>query len=73
MTDRDKTKIVPFNSLPFEERNRISYYMEEYRALGMRQIGERLKNDIGKNQKAIITKWINNIETRLKRDYEVIE
>lgn len=68
----NRFKVKPFNDLPKEERIKIIYYSEEARKQGMQQVLAKLKNDIGKNQKAKITKWINEIEKSLETEYEVL-
>lgn len=68
-----KFKIKPFNSLPLEERKKIIYYCEKDRAKGMQQVLDLLKNDIGRNQKEAVKRWINRIEKSLQREYEVID
>lgn len=68
-----KFKIKSFNSLPLEERKKIIYYSEKDRAKGMQQVLNLLKNDIGRNQKEAVKRWINRIEKSLQREYEVID
>lgn len=68
-----KFKIKSFNSLPLEERKKIIYYSEKDRAKGMQQVLDLLKNDIGRNQKEAVKRWINRIEKSLQREYEVID
>jgi hypothetical protein len=67
-----KIKVVPFNSLPIEEREKLTYYIELHRIRGMEQVRHLLKDDIGKNQQKKILDWEQDISDRLDREYEVI-
>lgn len=67
-----KIKVVPFNSLPIEEREKLTYYIELHRMRGMEQVRHLLKDDIGKNQQKKILDYEQDIANRLNREYEVI-
>ena len=67
----EKIKVRKFNDLPKEERKKIIYYCEESRIQGMRQVLDKLKYEIGRNQKCKILTWIGQIEDTLEREYEV--
>lgn len=69
----DKIKIVAFNSLPFEERQKLTYYIELHRMRGMEQVRCMLKDEIGKKQQKKILDWEQAISDSLAKEYEVIE
>lgn len=67
-----KIKVVPFNSLPIEEREKLTYYIELHRMRGMKQVRCMLKDEIGTKQMKKIMDWEQDISDRLSREYEVI-
>lgn len=69
---KDKIKVAPFNELPVEVREILTYYIELHRMRGMEQVRHLLKDDIGQNQKKKILKWEQAIADSLDREYEVI-
>ena len=72
MTDKkltDKEKPCPFNDLPFEERKRINYYINEARILLLKQVLYKLNNSIGEYQKKKLRAWIKNIEEFHRNEY----
>lgn len=68
----EKIKVVAFNDLPIEERERLIYYIELHRMRGMEQVRHLLKDDIGQNQQKKILAWEQDISDRLSKEYEVI-
>ena len=65
----DKLKPCPFNELPFEERKRINYYINEARILLLKQVILKLNNSIGEYQKKKLRDWIKGIEEFHRKDY----
>ena len=65
----DKLKPCPFNELPFEERKRINYYINEARILLLKQVILELNNSIGEYQKKKLRDWIKDIEEFHRKDY----
>ncbi len=69
----EKIKVVPFNDLPIEEREKLIYYVELHRMRGLEQVRYMLKDEIGTRQKQKILKWEKDIADRLEKEYEVIQ
>ena len=67
-----KIKVVPFNSLPFEERQKLTYYIELHRMRGMEQVRCMLKDEIGRKQQKKILDLEQDISDRLAKEYELI-
>ena len=65
----DNLKPCPFNELPFEERKRINYYINEARILLLKQVIIKLNNSIGEYQKKKLRDWIKGIEEFHRKDY----
>lgn len=63
-------KPVPFNELPFEERKRINYYINQFRILTLEQTISMLNHSIGDYQKNKIRKWIKGIKEVMQREWE---
>ena len=58
----NELKPCPFNDLPFEERKRINYYINQFRILTLEQVILMLNNSIGSYQKQKIRDWIKDIK-----------
>lgn len=67
-----KTSVIPFNSLPFEERRKIAYYTNEEKMLTIRQAILMLDDSIGRYQKRKLREWLNNLE-KYGRDNWVLQ
>ena len=57
-----KTSVIPFNSLPFEERRKITYYTNEEKTLTIRQVISMLDDSVGQYQKRKLREWLKNLE-----------
>lgn len=62
-------KYPKFNDLPFEERKRINYYINQFRVLTLEQVLSMLDNSIGQYQKQKIKRWIKGIK-EFMNEYE---
>ena len=61
-------KYPKFNDLPFEERKRINYYINQFRVLTLEQVLSMLDNSIGQYQKQKVKKWIKGIKELINED-----
>lgn len=69
----EKTKVIPFNDLPFEERKRINFYLNQQSIRILQQVKIMLKDSIGNYQKKKITDWEKHFKEYVKLNYEVVE
>ena len=69
----EKTKVIPFNDLPFEERIKINFYLNEANIRTLQQVNIMLKDSIGEYQKRKIREWVKNLKEYVKSNYEIIE
>lgn len=67
-----KTCVIPFNSLPFEERRKIAYYTNEEKMLTIRQVISILDDSIGQYQKRKLREWLKSLE-KWERDNWVLQ
>lgn len=58
----NELKPCPFNDLPFEERKRINYYINQSRIRMLEQVISMLDNSIGQYQKKKLRDWIRGIK-----------
>ena len=65
----NELKPCPFNDLPFEERKRINYYINEHTIRTLEQVIALLGDSIGQYQKRKLRKWIFNIEDFMKGEW----
>ena len=66
----NELKPCPFNDLPFEERKRINYYINEARILMLRQVMSMLADSIGRYQREKLTRWKDDIEDFMRKEWE---
>ena len=69
----DKTKVIPFNDLPFEERKKINFYINQANIRTLQQVKIMLKDSIGTYQKRKITDWERNLREYVSENYELTE
>ena len=69
----DKTKVIPFNDLPFEERRKINFYLNQQSIRILQQVKIMLKDSIGNYQKKKITDWERNLRHYVEENYEITE
>ena len=68
----DKIKVKPFNSLPFEERQTICYYLTKKTILTIDQTLSQLDGYIGSIPKSKVLEWKKRLVKELN-NYEEIE
>ena len=68
----DKIKVKPFNSLPFEQRQQIHYYLTKKAILTITQTLLELNGYIGSIPKGRVLEWKNRLNKELD-NYEEIE
>ena len=69
----DKTKVIHFNDLPFEERKKINFYINQANIRTLQQVKIMLKDSIGTYQKRKITDWERNLREYVSENYELTE
>ena len=69
----DKTKVIPFNDLPFEERLKINFYINQANIRTLQQVCLMLKESIGNYQKRKIKDWERELRRYVDENYELTE
>lgn len=69
----EKTKVIPFNDLPFEERRKINFYINQANIRTLQQVKIMLKDSIGNYQKRKITDWERSLRHFVDENYELTE
>lgn len=69
----EKTQVIPFNDLSFEERNKINFYINQSNIRTLQQVNLLLKDSIGEYQKRKIRAWVKNLKEYVNANYEMTE